>query len=86
MSDKPVGLVEIFVNGQKVHTLEMADIGSIHAIFDWSRFPVHGTSLPPRDFMRLHAHHPMKDGQLSIPPIDLTTGDEITLRIVRANP
>ena len=86
MSDKPVGFVEIFVNGQKVHALEMADIGGIDAYVGWSRFPVRGTSLPPRDFMYLRATHPMKNWQTAIPPIDLKIGDEITFRIVGATP
>ena len=81
MSTSP-GNVEILVNGQKLHTLEMADIGSINTILYWSRFPVRGTSLPPRDLLMLDALHPMKNGMTSIPKIALKIGDEVTIRIV----
>lgn len=82
MSDKPVGTVEIWVNGQKVHTLEMADIGSITALLCWSRFPVRGTSLPSRDLLYLDAQHPMKNGMTGIPHMDLKIGDEVSIRIL----
>ena len=82
MSDKPVGTVEIWVNGQRVHSLEMADIGSITAMFAWARFPVRGTSLPPRDFLYLDAQHPMKNGTTGIPQIALQVGDEVAIRII----